>query len=218
MKGRIDGGEHALGGCPSSPSSSVKSPSSPAPSDAVHEQYTKGIAVHQCQLGTVGEMSLWEFSGSSNYHVLYDHFIGNVNCVHVVLFSLGDSRREQERQVDYWMTFLRSRIPPVEPLQDCGKSKRPAKVMLVGTHADLASDVKKSPNGESTSPASEHVLDYVQKNYGYLFDVHPRVFAMDANAAGSADMKALKAALTQIKTNIVEVTWQILNFLGLGQV
>ena len=86
-------------------------------SDAVHEQYTKGISVHQCSLGTVGEMSIWEFSGNSNYYVLYDHFIGNVNCEHVVLFNLADGRVEQERQLDSWLTFLRSKIPPVEPLR-----------------------------------------------------------------------------------------------------
>ena len=87
--------------------------------DVVHEQYTKGISVHQCSLGTVGEMSIWEFSGNSNYYVLYDHFIGNVNCEHVVLFNLADSRVEQERQLDFWLTFLRSKIPPVEPLREC---------------------------------------------------------------------------------------------------
>ena len=90
-----------------------------AATDAVHEQYTKGISVHQCSLGTVGEMSIWEFSGNSNYHVLYDHFIGNVNCEHVVLFNLADGRVEQERQLDLWLTFLRSKIPPVEPLREC---------------------------------------------------------------------------------------------------
>ena len=70
----------------------------------------------QCSLGTVGELSVWEFSGEPNYHFLYDHFIGNVNCIHLVCFSLEDSAAEQFRHLDYWLSFLRSRIPPVEPL------------------------------------------------------------------------------------------------------
>ena len=35
-------------------------------------------------------------------------------------------------QVSFWLTFLQSRIPPVEPLGDCGRSHRAASVVLVG--------------------------------------------------------------------------------------
>ena len=97
--------------------------------------------------------------------------------------------------------------------EDCGKSKRPAKVILVGTHADLAPGTKKSPSGETTSPSSDHILDHVVKNYGYLFDVHSKVFAMDANAASSQDMKSLKAAVAEIKTGIVEVCFLRMKFI-----
>ena len=44
-----------------------------------------------------------------------------------------------------------------------------------------------------------------QSKFGHVFDIHPRVFAMDANACGSPDMKALKAAVAEIKASIVEV-------------
>lgn len=56
-----------------------------------------------------------------SYFFLYDHFIGNVNCMHVVVFNLEDPRELQVQQVKFWLTFLRSRIPPVEPL---GKGHR----------------------------------------------------------------------------------------------
>ena len=38
----------------------------------------------------VGDVSLWEFSGQECYYGLYDHFIGNTNCIHLVLYSLAD--------------------------------------------------------------------------------------------------------------------------------
>ena len=38
-----------------------------------------------------------------------------------------------------------------------------------------------------------------------MFDIHPRVFVMDANACGSPDLKALKAAVAEMKASIVEV-------------
>ena len=46
----------------------------------------------------------------------------------------------------FWLTFLQSRIPPVEPLGDGGRSHKPAYVMLVATHVDT---VKRSgPGGQ----------------------------------------------------------------------
>ena len=46
--------------------------------------------------------------------------------------------------------------------EDGGKSKRPAKVLIVGTHADMAVAVKKSPSGESTSAAADSAMEHVQ--------------------------------------------------------
>ena len=103
-----------LKGFPSSPTPTTSAAS--AIDCVTHDQYTKGIEIHQSNLGTIGDLSIWEFSGDSNYHGLYDHFIGNINCIHIVLFSLEDTAKEQMEQLRYWMTFLKSRIPPVEPL------------------------------------------------------------------------------------------------------
>ena len=129
----------------------------------------------------------------------------------------------------------------------------------MGTHADMAVAVKKSPSGESTSAAADSAMEHVQgrrvhlenvtavvgsllscypsffflniylaniqsltilpehklqsfywiyrqqSKFGHVFDIHPRVFVMDANACGSPDMKALKAAVAEIKASIVEV-------------
>ena len=63
-----------------------------------------------------GDLSVWEFSGHDNYYMLYDHFIGNTNCIHAVVFNLADEYNVQLGQVRFWLNFLQSRIPPVEPL------------------------------------------------------------------------------------------------------
>lgn len=51
QKARVDGGEHAIGGCPASPVTSLtrekKAVATTRSSDVIHEQYTKGISVHQ---------------------------------------------------------------------------------------------------------------------------------------------------------------------------
>ena len=41
-----------------------------------------------CSPPGVGEVSIWEFSGLECYYLLYDHFIGNTNCLHLVLYRL----------------------------------------------------------------------------------------------------------------------------------
>ena len=58
----------------------------------------------------VGNVSLWEFSGYEKYYMLYDHFIGDVNCVHIITVSLRDPVDVQLTQLLFWMDFIRSRV------------------------------------------------------------------------------------------------------------
>lgn len=173
--------------------------------DVVHDNYTKGIEIHQCSLGSCGECSIWEYSGHPNYFGLYDHFIGNVNCIHTLLFSLDQPLDEQLRQVRFWLSFLKTRIAPVEPLGDKGKSKKPAKVLLVASHADLVVCTK-NVAGENQSKDANSVLKAALDEFGDTFDLHPRVFVMDTNSSNSYDMKALKQAIGDLKTDIIEVS------------
>jgi len=48
--------------------------------------------------------------------VTYDHFIGDPNCVHIIVFSLADPQDVQLSQVLFWLNFLKSRIAPMEPI------------------------------------------------------------------------------------------------------
>lgn len=64
----------------------------------------------------MGDVSVWEFSGQKPYFVVYDHFIGNTNCIHGILFNLNDPYDVQLQQVLFWLNFLQVRIPVQEPL------------------------------------------------------------------------------------------------------
>ena len=46
------------------------------------------------------------------YHLTYDHFIGNTNCIHVVMFSLADPPAVQLEQVTRQIIFVEN-ISPV---------------------------------------------------------------------------------------------------------
>ena len=48
--------------------------------------------------------------------MLYDHFLGDTNCLHLVTFSLQDTPDEQLAQVIFWLNFLKARVPPAMPI------------------------------------------------------------------------------------------------------
>lgn len=61
-------------------------------------------------------MSIWEFSGYEPYYGVYDHFVGDPNCIHVVVFRACDRPDVQLKQLQFWLDFLRIRIAPAEPI------------------------------------------------------------------------------------------------------
>ena len=64
----------------------------------------------------VGDVSIWEFSGYEPYYLIYDHFVGDPNCIHIVVFSLKDHANIRRAQLDFWLNFIRARMAPAEPI------------------------------------------------------------------------------------------------------
>ena len=95
------------------------------------------------------------------------------------------------------MTFLQSRIPPVEPLGDSGRSHKPAYVMLVGTHLDLA---RKLGNVNT-----EELRSQVMDKFGHVFSLEENIITVDTLSAGSNDIKTFKNLLNQRKQQMIEV-------------
>ncbi|ESN99187.1 hypothetical protein HELRODRAFT_162689 [Helobdella robusta] len=109
----------------------------------VHEHYTKGIDVQTSSLsGGVGEMSIWEFSGYESYFQFYDIFIGDVNCVHVVCFNPFQPYQQQVQQINFWLNFIKSRIPPSDIIGTEGKLPIRAKVFLIDPSYPMSSQIK----------------------------------------------------------------------------
>ncbi len=190
----------------------------------------------QCNLGNGGDLSVWEYSGVESYHQFYDHFIGNTNCVHTIVFNVADPPSIQKDQISFWLNFLQSKIPPAEPLgkwllsadfvdnvndidiiHDCllasghkGKSSKSVRVLLVGTHADTAASnqnkIKKNAVGEFTSQAVDKILGEVLNDFGNVCDIHAHAFILDANSSNSPGFKAFKQTLSDIKSEIINVS------------
>ena len=79
----------------------------------------------------VGELSVWDFSGYEPYLMLYDHFIGDPNCIHLIAFSLTEPPNVQLSQVMFWLHFIKARIPAFEPIGRCSVC------MPGGVHSDF---------------------------------------------------------------------------------
>ena len=102
-------------------------------------------------------------------------------------------------QVMFWLTFLQSRIPPVEPLGDGGRSHKPAYVMLVATHMDT---VKRS-GGQMVN--MEDLRRKVVDRFGHVFSLEENIITLDTHAAGSQEIKIFKNLLQQRKQQLIEV-------------
>ena len=68
--------------------------------------------------------------------------------------------------------------------------------------------------GEYISPNVDKMLGVILNEYGNIFDIHAHAFIVDANAANSPSMKAFKAALSDIKNEIIDVSIYYLFFIN----
>ena len=138
------------------------------------------------------------------YHSIYDHFIGDFNCIHVILFNILDDYTQLEQNLIYWLEFLRVRISVQEPLSLNGRSSQLAKVVLVGTHADLVVDCTKTDEGDYTCERIEHFLNQIRARYSDDFDFYERNFLLDTRAAWTTSIKNLISCFNQYKERICQ--------------
>ena len=73
----------------------------------------------------------------------------------------------------------------------------------MGTHGE---NCKKNVVGEFTSSSVDKLVGEMLNEYGNVFNIHAHAFIVDANASNSASLKAFKAALSDIKTEIIDVS------------
>jgi len=64
----------------------------------------------------VGDISIWEFSGYEPYYVVYDQFVGDVNCIHVIVVNLSEPRDVQLSQLLHWLYFISARVRISQPI------------------------------------------------------------------------------------------------------
>jgi hypothetical protein len=75
----------------------------------------------------------------------------------------------------------------------------------VGTHPD-STNCRKNVVGEFTSADADSIMGQILNEFGNVFNIHAHSFLIDANVANSPSMKAFKTALSDFKTEIVDVS------------
>ena len=79
---------------------------------------------------------------------------------------------------------------------------------MVATHPDAPSvSCRKNVVGEYASQDADRLVGKILSEFGNVFNIHAHAFIIDANAAAnSPSMKAFKAALSDFKTEIIDVS------------
>lgn len=86
----------------------------------------------------------------------------------------------------------------------CGKSSLPAKIVLIATHADLC-HCPKNATGEYINVQAECLLYEVIHRFQYVFDIHDKVFVVNAHGPNNPSMKSFKNFLVETKAKLVQV-------------
>lgn len=181
--------------------------------DLYNQQCTQGIDVQQTWISDVGYVTLWDFSGQDTYFCFYHHMItlSANHAIYLLVFNLDDSPTIQYKQCCFWLTFLQARLPPIEPIDNCGETRNTGRVILVGTHADVVR-APRLPNGELNSPQACSLAKKLRSEFWPYFEIHPSPVVIDGHQPNSYGVKVLKATIAQLKSTLYQGVREMTGF------
>ncbi|KAI8501922.1 hypothetical protein Bbelb_203340 [Branchiostoma belcheri] len=153
--------------------------------EELHEA-TPGVDVGTFHIPGVGEVSLWDFAGQSEYAVTHSMFMDAVNTISIVLYNIMDKTQIQEQDVHRWLSFIKSCNP-----------NRQRDVILVASHAD-----KVSPTSGQRQAA--HLLQLMKAEFKDLLRISDEVFLMNCKLTRTPEMDRLKKLLAKLKKAMLE--------------
>ncbi|KAI8485276.1 hypothetical protein Bbelb_370230 [Branchiostoma belcheri] len=159
-----------------SDSSSAEEPHDPTP----------GVDVGTFHIPGVGEVSLWDFAGQSEYAVTHSMFMDAENTISIVLYNIMDDIKCQEQQVHWWLCFIKS----------CNPNRRP-NVILVASHADKVS------LNTGTRQAVQ-LLQLMTSEFKDQLRISDEVFLMNCKETRTPEMDRLKKLLATLKNAMLE--------------
>jgi len=84
----------------------------------------------------------------------------------------------------------------------------PARILLVGTHADQApvTSLRRNARGQTELVSNTSLITSLQTSFGAELIIVPRVYVVDARQASGADMTALRTVVGDMKQFLCQVT------------
>ncbi|KAI8485278.1 hypothetical protein Bbelb_370250 [Branchiostoma belcheri] len=155
-------------------SSSAEEPHDPTP----------GVDVGTFHIPGVGEVSVWDFAGQSEYAVTHSMFMNAENTISIVLYNIMDDTQEQD--VHRWLSFIKS----------CNRNRQ-RDVILVASHADKVSLT-------SGQRQAAHLLQLMKAEFKDQLRISDEVFLMNCKETRTPEMDRLKKLLAKMKTAMLE--------------
>eukprot|EP00058_Branchiostoma_floridae_P027488 XP_002612979.1 hypothetical protein BRAFLDRAFT_74764 [Branchiostoma floridae] len=155
-----------------------------APDSQPHEP-TPGVNVGTTNIPGVGEVSVWDFAGQSEYAVTHSMFMDAENTVFIVMYNIMAEIETQKREVHWWLCFIKS----------CNTKNKPH-VILVASHAD------ESDTGHQQASS---IIELMTSQFKDHLDISDEVFLLDCRKTRQTDMWRLKKLLTRMKTQLLAI-------------
>ncbi|XP_078594441.1 uncharacterized protein LOC144872258 [Branchiostoma floridae x Branchiostoma japonicum] len=147
---------------------------------------TPGVDIGTFHVPGVGEVSVWDFAGQAEYAVTHNMFMDAENTVFIVLYNITDSENIQEKQVHWWLCFIKS----------CNPDRQPD-VILVASHADQVAEI-------AGQRRAAHILHIMKARFKEHLRISDEVILMDCRRTRTPEMERLKTALVRIRKVLLQ--------------
>ncbi|XP_078699895.1 death-associated protein kinase 1-like [Branchiostoma floridae x Branchiostoma belcheri] len=152
------------------------------PDNRPHEP-TPGVNVGTTNIPSVGQVSVWDFAGQSEYAVTHSMFMDAENTVFIVLYNIMDDINTQKKKVHWWLCFIKSCNTKTEP-----------NIILVASHADQT---------DTGHQQASSILELMASEFKGHLNISDEVFLLDCRKTRKTDMRRLKDLLTRLKTQLL---------------
>ncbi|ESN93543.1 hypothetical protein HELRODRAFT_194061 [Helobdella robusta] len=163
--------------------------------------HTKGVNIQKTTISDVGEVMFLDFSGLESYYDQYSLFLGDSSCAHIIVLSLNDSESVRNKQVDFWLEFIRVRMSPKEPIGFAGCNMWAPNIFIVLTNPN-ESNCSKNEKGEWYLKTESTFFSTLLEKFERDVIINQPLFILDAQLPSSNEMKELKKILAKLKDYI----------------
>ncbi|XP_078581532.1 death-associated protein kinase 1-like [Branchiostoma floridae x Branchiostoma japonicum] len=155
------------------------------PDDQPHEP-TPGVNVGTTNIHIpgVGEVSVWDFAGQSEYAVTHSMFMDAENTVFIVMYNIMNDFKTQKKEVRWWLCFIKS----------CNAKSAP-NVILVASHADQTN---------TGHQRASSILKLMTAEFKDCLNISDEVFLLDCRRTRQTDIRRLKDLLTKLKKQLLQ--------------